>query len=351
MIRLTKSDFRILRALPRSLNYSEISRKAGFSQPYVSGRIRNMRTKFDFVFRVDFWSMSLQPLLIISEYSETFVARAKKEGFQYVYTVEVAYKSLEKLLLVDILAPRDEADEIVESLGLKVREVLRKRYEVMWRPDKSDLVELVDGKLVVRIDKLSEVYEKCEEYREAERRVVQADKIDMLILWKKMEHPFLPLASIGRKLGISQQLVSYHFRHHVLGQWIYNGVRVKAYEKIAPTFLVKVDVSSSSAALRLLELAMKIPYVQKAFTTYDNPKSVYVFFAAPCDKYKELLSRAAEIGDLTGLSIVALVDTESRIKGKYPWGNAEIPPPGFLTKRRVRRERVRASGKKGLNEL
>jgi len=334
MIRLSKSDYRILKALPRSLNYSEISRKAGFSQPYVSGRIKSMRDKFDFVFRVDFWSMSLQPLLVVGEYDEEFLLKARGEGFQYMYSVETAFRSKERLLLVDLLPPRDEADSALESLGLDVKKLYRKRYEVAWRPDKCDLEELVNGSLVVRIDKLAEAYERCEEYREAERRVIYPDHIDLLILWKKMEHPFLPLASIGRKLGISQQLVSYHFRHHVLSQWIYNGVKVKILEERFPTLFVRVCMSSASSALKLLELAMKIPYVQKAFTTYDDPKSVYAFLTVPCDKYLEFLAHAAEIGDIEEIMVEAVVDAKSRIKGKYPWGNLETPPPNFLARKR-----------------
>ena len=325
MIRISKSDLRILKALPRALNYSEISREAGFSQPYVSNKIKSMKNRFDFVFKVDFWSMSLLPLVVVTEYEPDLLRKTEKH-IPYLRTIRLMYRGLKKRLLIELLPPRDRADEVLDTLGVEPLEVYRLRFEVMWRPDKDGLAESRDNRLVVRLERLSEVYRKCREYREAERRIVRPDDIDMVILWKKMDFPFIPLASIGRVLDISQQLISYHFRHHVLSQWMYNGVRVKSFLEPAPLLFIRIDVSAPRYALKLLELAMKLPYTYSAFVTYDMPKSALALLRIPCNDYPSILSQLSKMEGLEDLEVLGLVELEPAVKSDYPF------EPGALLK-------------------
>ncbi|GEM_PF-5800616 len=312
MIKITKSDFKILKAVPKSLNYSEISRITGFSQPYVSNKIKKLRRKFLFSFRVDLHSLNIIPVTVFIKNKD------QVKSSDFVYKTRAVTLSTGKYLAMDMYVPKNMLEEISQTFSREEVQIIPKRYEVLWRPDTNNLFRYEKGRMLFSFN-LRDKYYGLTGYREGERRSFIADPIDMLIIWSKMQNPFVPLASIARKVGLSQQLVSYHYRHHVIGQWMYNGVIAKYLQNDNLTLLIKILTISSVSALKMLELLQRIPFFLESFVPINDYKSIFTWLAAPHSIIKCLINSFHEIEEIEMVEILGICDPPTEKIRTFPW--------------------------------
>ncbi|RLE92223.1 MAG: hypothetical protein DRJ55_04740 [Thermoprotei archaeon] len=312
MIKITKSDFKILKAVPKSLNYSEISRITGFSQPYVSNKIKKLLRKFSFSFRVDLHSLNIIPITIFVKDKEQI------KDSNFIYKTYAVTLSTGKYIAVDMYVPKNMLEDVTQKFQHEEVQIIPKRYEVYWRPDINNLIHHEKGRILFSFN-LREKYYGLTGYREGERRSFVADPIDILIIWSKMQNPFVPLASIAKKVGLSQQLVSYHYRHHVIGQWMYNGVIARYLQDENLTLLVKISTISSVSALKMLELFQRIPFFLESFIPYNNRKSIYSWLVAPHGITKRLINSLHEIEEVDRIEILGIRDSSTEKIINFPW--------------------------------
>lgn len=314
MIKITKSDFKILKAIPKSLNYSEISRITGFSQPYVSNKVRKLFGKFSFSFRVDLYSLNIVPLTVFVKNKEYIHA------LNFIYKTYVVALSKGKYIAMDMYVPKSMLEETIQRFQGEDAQIILKRYEILWRPDTNNLVRHERGKLLFSFN-LREKYYGLTGYKEGERRSFVADPIDILIIWSKMQNPFVPLASIAKKVGLSQQLVSYHYRHHVIGQWMYNGVVARHLQDESLTLFIKISTTGSVPALKMLELFQRIPFFLESFIPCNDRRSIYSWLAAPHEIIKNLISSLHEIEEIETIEILGIRDPSTEKIISFPWRN------------------------------
>jgi len=97
---------------------------------------------------------------------------------------------------------------------------------------------------------------------------MQLDDVDVLLLWAKYRWPFTPLREIENKsekyLGrrVSHQVLSYHFRNHVLKLWAGNRIWLYADAQQVPYRLLYLEGRVAPAVARAL---VQLPWFHTAY--------------------------------------------------------------------------------------
>ena len=99
-------------------------------------------------------------------------------------------------------------------------------------------------------------------------REMQLDDVDVLLLWAKHRWPFASLREIENEsekyLGrrVSHQVLSYHFRNHVLKLWAGNRIRLYADAQQVPYRLLYLEGKDAPAVARAL---VQLPWFHTAY--------------------------------------------------------------------------------------
>ena len=201
-----------------------------------------------------------------------------------------------RYLFVSGVFPRkllDKALRKVEGiLNLKLGEKVLAREYIVRYPGIRTLRGDADEKQLKNLLERSRI-----PLRESEPPRVP-DKIDLMLLaGKETFGPFIRLNEIYRKLGkqaglvnISRQVLSYHYKHHVLPGWLYN------------TFIEYLPTSEIPLRLIILKgrdapaLARALMRIEHALEAYIDRYSALVIAQYPCNLLRlvyELISYAS----------------------------------------------------------
>uniref|UniRef100_A0A7C3SLC0 Lrp/AsnC family transcriptional regulator n=1 Tax=Thermofilum pendens TaxID=2269 RepID=A0A7C3SLC0_THEPE len=331
-LRLTPTEWKILRAYPSSQNLAKVASSTGL--PYstvvdVTRRLRERGVTVHYVPKLD--RLGVVPLLVVMEGDMPPQTPAytvyRCEGIgKRKYTV--LHALLPDRLVHDYLSllPKEPA---IEIRGLDVR---------YWDP-RGRLTRYDAGRGVVVLDEsdFEKVLLSCWEFRTPEERR-WVDWLDLLILSYKMRNAYAKLSSVMKKssgfveYAPSRQLLSYHYRMHVVPLWRVNAIRYELQGPCPRKLYILEGKPSAAAACSLVEA----PYFHEAVV---GESAACVLSQHPC----ALEAFAYKVVYIASTVFSSEVDMEEIILtefARYEWLTPELlsryrehgtwPPPSEL---------------------
>ena len=265
-MRISYREWRVLESIPRALSIRQLARIAGVS---VSTAHRIVR-KMDYLrvrFLVKYEETGLLPLLVLLPNRPIFKLPPYSRALRTVRADKTYH-------VVTALVPFSHLDRYLSELPYKPLVVV-KGYEVEgWRPD-AGLTKYDAGLLRPSTEKL-DLY-KLSKPVYPWHRIGAPDPIDLAILTFKLGDAFITLKKIVEKASavdssfreVSPQLISYHYRRHVLRMWKYNAPRLYWDVRERPLWIFYLEGAKSHVAARAI---VNFPGMR---TTYiDDNKAV-----------------------------------------------------------------------------
>jgi len=286
--KITLSEYKIIKAIPKALTLKEIADTTGYSLPYVSRKIKQLRFNkaVSFYFKPDFIRMGLKPTIVILPYKRRVIERFSRN--EYIYTLSLSHiaNGIDDYLLAYAVPPAQYVEEYIYSLPVKPIEYYTDLDTYYWRPDKTKLTIFKKKDLSTNWNKLYSEYDNKRKNVDDitnRREKVKLDNIDLFILAKLRKNLFTPISKIGEMLGISQQLASYHFRNHVLKVWDHNVVKVLFDVKKVLIKIHKFIFRNYIDAYAFVNTISQSPYNVGAFISRNEPQVIW-FSRLPCEE-------------------------------------------------------------------
>lgn len=212
-----------------------------------------------------------------------------------------------KLYLYTALLPGEKAiDEWLSNFeegALTVRSLERR----FWSPSSPATVH--DGKFVH--GDLDHVTASERDPPKLPKMDTVMDEIDVLLYWGKSKWPYTSLREIAdeseRYLGrkVSHQLLSWHFRNHLLKLWSGNRIRLYADLNMVPYRLLYLEGRDAPAVARALT---QLPWFHTAYIDLDR---AIVSGQPPCESIFPLYKRLGELD----VDVLDFVMEPSLLKG------------------------------------
>ena len=290
-IKLTKQEWNVIKNLDNVLTIKEIAEKSKVPLTTVSNIIKRFQTgeMGKVGFGINFRKIGLTHYIALFDPS----LYRDLEKLPYIQTIkEVSEKSGEKFLIMFALVPEDHVKEFEEILPKEDFSLIafERRY---WRPSRARLTGYKDSYLVPLVEEFDNVF-KQNTIREIRREVekIELDKYDIFIISHKIENFFVSLRELSRKtnLKVSHQLLSYHYRKHVLKLWEGNIVDLSiGADKIPEWFMILKGEEAEALAKTLIEMpGFKRAYLNEniAVVTANLPYSYKLYLHLLIEKYK-----------------------------------------------------------------
>lgn len=248
-MRVSYREWRVLESIPRALSIRQLARIAGVS---VSTAHRIIR-KMDYLkvrFLVKYEKTGLLPLLVLLPNRPIFKLPPYSRTLRTVRADKTYH-------VVTALVPFPHLDRYLSELPYKPLVVV-KGYEVEgWRPD-AGLTKYDAGLLRPSTEKL-DLY-KLSKPVYSWHHIEVPDPIDLAILTFKLGDAFMTLKKIVEKASVvdssfrevSPQLISYHYRRHVLRMWKYNAPRLCWDMRERPLWIFYLEGAKSHIAARAI---------------------------------------------------------------------------------------------------
>jgi len=277
-----------IKASETSLSISELASKAMISVSETSRILRRIRNQ-GIGIRLSFETkLEKAGILCIAT-----ISRKDLEEVPYVQAKRILRVLGRKLFLYTGLLPAEDSAieewlSMFEESALTVR-ALEQRW---WKVDAPATV-YNEGWVYGNIEAVK-VTEKYQPSLLLEKEV-KLDEIDVLLMGIKFRWPFTSLREIekesekyfGRK--VSHQVLSYHFRNHVLKIWAGNRVRLYADTQQVPYRLIYLEGRDAPAVARAF---IQLPWFH---TTYIDIGKAVVSGQPPCVSMPHLYKA---LGDL-----------------------------------------------------
>ena len=260
LLELTPREWDIIRNLDNSLTMKEVALKSGIPYTTVSNTLRKLGEKCKVGFNPDYKKIGLIYYVVLFKgFSRQFLS------LPYVYTVRRAENRKRVFGLLTALVPYKYLNEFKDVLQLEEEYSITTFHRIIWRPSKSRLMSYENGVLKPNFKSFDKVFEENKLVKE-ERfwKGVRVDKYDMFILSYKVKDLFTSLRELSRRTGgrVSHQVLSYHYRTHVLKLWDGNVVRFYVDVERFPIWVIVLSGENVKAFTRTL---IEIPGFYVAF--------------------------------------------------------------------------------------
>lgn len=255
-VKLSRNEWKFIYSMEDSLNLQEISRKTDLSYSNVYHIYNNLRARADFFFHIDYKKINLLPILVLInanetlEYVNNFVISIRK-----IYGVHSYY-------LVYALVPYIYKREYIDSFDVEPVVIIEGLEVVKWRPSYNSCVYMPSKQILVPvfnswIENIKELSKPVKEWYSSSQA---PDPIDIAIIMSKIKHPYRPLLKIIRNLRkynpnipvLSKQVLSYHYKQHVLKYWLYNTVNLYFDFNLVPFRLFYFEGPDAHIVARIL---------------------------------------------------------------------------------------------------
>ncbi|RLE81947.1 MAG: hypothetical protein DRJ51_02700 [Thermoprotei archaeon] len=254
LIRIKPQEWRVLKAIPEALSIKCITEKTGLPEYTVSRQLERLRQKFKISFQPAYRKMKLIPLAVIihpvSDNPPPFTVADR-----HLFGPTGEYE------LITAIPPERDVDTYLSLLPGNPLYIITGYEQIFWRPDKAELTLYVEKEKTI-IPKLARVKERVKVWSEKKIDVKpvpseKIDELDLLIIKEKQKYAFEKLRKISRHTGISHQLLSYHFRKHVIKLWAGNRIGVFLNAKLVPFRIYVLEGDFAPAVARTL---VELPY-------------------------------------------------------------------------------------------
>lgn len=261
-LKLNPNEWKVISAAARALTVSKISELAPLPYSTVIDVVKRLsRLNIGISFVPHFDMMGFQSVFVILE---------QRELKQVPLYTQAVYKLLGKKQLVGVkaLVPEKYVHDYVSAFRSEPVYAL-KTYEVKYWLPSGKLTRYVPGINVVvpTAEKLSEVIaESRVPEKPKERKWV--DWVDLTVLYFKMKYAYTKLSEMSNliKEGFkieppSRQLMSYHYRTHVINLWSHNRVIFRLNPELVPLKLYVFSGKEGESTARTL---IQAPYMYEA---------------------------------------------------------------------------------------
>jgi len=279
--KLDSRTWKIVRAISESLSISEISRKTSIPKATVWRKINEMFSKTRIRFVVSSKALRLKPLVVIFD----------KEPSQLpTYTISFRKINIsgKPAYMVIGLVPEKYVADYLLLFDIDPLLFIEGEEKTIWKPSLSEkykVLSLINGELLVNYDILKKIKEKP-----SKKEPCKLDIYDLYIIKWKENYAFVSLTDIylhALKEGIkaSRQLLSYHYRKHVLPMWIGNAIGL-----YRPTieYPFRVFIYECSDAE---ELAFKLSLIPYIYTIYYSKDTLFFVGQPSVKEIYELYSK------------------------------------------------------------
>jgi hypothetical protein len=252
----------LIQAIETSCTISEIIAKIKASSKINVYKVINKTKDFSLGIRIAFEGQLEKAGLV---YIATISKKQLKEAPVYMQAERVLRILGSKLFYYTGLLPAEDSaiEEWLSNFdesAITVRALERQ----FWKTD-SPATVYRDGWICGDVDAV-----KTTDFSQPRvpAKEMQLDDVDVLLPWAKYRWPFTPLREIENEsekcLGgkVSHQVLSYHFRNHVLKLWTGNRVRLYADAQQVPYRLLYLEGRDAPAVARAL---VQLPWFHTAY--------------------------------------------------------------------------------------
>ncbi|RLE85559.1 MAG: hypothetical protein DRJ96_07715 [Thermoprotei archaeon] len=308
--RLSASEYKVLLAIPRSLTYTEVAKRAGLSPSYANVKVKELARSVWIRFWVDYRAMGLSPTYLLARYSEKAYKTLASVQVPFVKRVVRVWAWDGVKLLVEACPPLGLERRFAYSLPIEVLEVWVKEWEARYVPSEGGLTAFRRGELRVRWGELPARVGGMR-YEWGVRRVLKVDRLDLLILREKEMFSYTSLSAIAKRLRVSQQLVSYHYRRHVRPLWRLNYLEPKLGGGIPVIY--RLRTADASLSLSLLAAFSQVPWLIDAFALQGDERTVVVILDAPPEELVAMHSALLSVDGVLRAEPLAFLDAASDV--------------------------------------
>jgi len=265
-VALDEPVWRCINAAESSLSLLEVARKSGLRTWEVSRIINNIKRQ-DLGVRLGF-EINLEKAGLLEVAT---ISHKSLERVPYLRAQRTLRILGRKLFLYTGLMPAEDS-AVAEWLSTFEESALTVRAleHGWWRTDAPATVYR-DGWVHGDVEAVK-VTDKSQPGLPVEKKI-ELDDEDVLLLWTKFRWPFTSLREAEREsekyLGrrVSHQVLSWHFKNHVLKLWAGNRVRLYADAQQVPYRLLYLEGKDAPAVARVL---VQLPWFHTAYIDFGK---------------------------------------------------------------------------------
>ena len=250
-IKLTPREWDIVRNLDNSLTMKEISLKSGIPPTTTSNTLRKIKNVCKAGFNPDYKKLGLISYMIFSEHID-----GKYIDYPYVYSVRKASTvNGKRIMLLSAIVPYYYSNEFEQLLDFNKIYSIKTFHRIIWRPSKSKLTTYREGYLLPLFNMFHKAFETNALIKKDKiNKPFKVDRYDIFIISYKTEDLFFSLRKLSRKTygRVSHQLLSYHYRAHVMKLWDGNFIKFYGDVKRVPIWILVLKGSDAEAFARTL---------------------------------------------------------------------------------------------------
>lgn len=318
--KLTKSEYEILRAVPTSLNYTQVAEKTGFSVAYVSRKLKALKEKAAIHGVFDLEAVGLKEIKIMADYDPKFVEKEEKINIPFITNVAHLVIGKKDYLWVEAYPPKEQVEVFIESLGLKNLKIYNVYVRYVWRPDTAKFSYYANGYLAGDFEKIADLVGTVDTSQPRSPTPRMPDEVDLWLMAKLMQYPFTKISREAERAGIRQQVASYHLIRHVKPLWLYNTVNLRLDPDILPTKIFTFKVDSEEYAARLAASLVHVPYIPRTFVPEEERDTVFAFMTVPGSLEMKLLRTIRMLEFISEFGELAVIEKEPYLKYTIPFG-------------------------------
>ena len=318
--KITKSEYEIFRAVPMSLNYTHVAKKAGFSVAYVSRKLKALKEKASVHGMFNYDIMGLKQIGILADYDKAFVEKEKIVKIPFITSLYHIVSGKRDYIWIEASPPVDQVKPFVEGLQLSNYKVYSIDHRFDWRPDTSELTYYSGGYIVGDIDRIPEIFEKISVERQKKETIKVPDEIDLWLIARLMRYPFTKISREAETSGIRQQVASYHLIRHVKPLWTYNVVDLKLDPDLVPTKLFTFKTRGEDESVRLAAALVQVPYIRSAFTSEEERDEVIAYVTIPGSLEMRLIRTIRSLEAVTEFEEIGAIEKDVMLRFTLPYG-------------------------------
>lgn len=318
--KITKSEYEIFRAVPMSLNYTHVAKKAGFSVAYVSRKLKALKEKAAVHGVFNYEAMGLKQIRILADFNEDFIEKEKKVKVPFLVSLYHIVSGKKDYMWIEAVPPADQVKSFVEGLQLENYKVYSISMRFDWRPDTSMLTYYSGGYILGDIDKLPETYERMSVEKQKKESAKVPDEIDLWLIARLMKYPFTKISREAEKSGIRQQVASYHLIRHVKPLWAYNVVDLRLDPDLVPTKIFMFKTGGEDESVKLAATLVQVPYIRSAFTSEEEEDTVIAYITIPGSLEMKLIRTIRGLEAIQEFEELGAVEKDVMLRLTLPYG-------------------------------
>lgn len=307
--KLTPAEYKVLTALPYALTCSDVAKKAMLSPSYVNSKVKKICKEAWIRFLVDYRALGLSPMYLIVHYDREADKILSNYEIPYIKRVIKIWDLRGSKILIEACPPSGLEKNFAYMLPFNLTDVWVKEWEVKYLPRDGDLTRFTGSGLSVEWANLPSILGKTK-LLWSTSKPAKVDKVDLFIVREKERFVFSSLSEMAKKLGLSQQLLSYHYRVHVRPLWRGNCIEPKVTN--VPV-IYRVETASPGTALSLLWCFSQIPWLIDGFALQGNEKTIFLVLEASLEDIMRMHSSLLQLDGVVHCELLAFMEAESEV--------------------------------------